>query len=89
LQPPDHGRGLAVWQTANLLDDSEKAVGAHGTIDPGHQDEPGVSRRLGGIHRGLSFRVKCDRGHHAGQDNLIGQGQDGQFKCFRHFVLLT
>jgi hypothetical protein len=84
LHTADDSCGLAVGKTADLLDHREEAVGAVGALDPGYEDQLGISRRLRSVHRGLGFSIQTDRGHHAGQDNLIGEGQHGQVKGLGH-----
>ena len=84
-RPRTTAAGLAVGQPADLLDHREQAVGAVGAVDAGDEQQPRVGGRLGRVDGGLRFRVEGDRGHHAGQHDLVGQGQNGQVNGLRHW----
>jgi hypothetical protein len=62
-------------------DDAEGAVDA---VETGHGQQPRACRGLCGVHRGLSFRVEGNRQDHAGQQDVVDEGQDGKTKNFGH-----
>jgi hypothetical protein len=70
------GRGAAA-EPADTLDAGDHAVGRVAVLEPGCDEQPAVAAAAGRVDRGLAGLVELDRHHHAGQDDDVGDEEDG------------
>ena len=62
---------------AGALDGGEDAVRRVAVVEPRRDEQGAVTAGAGGVDRGAGGVVQLDRHHHAGQDDEVGDEEDG------------